>query len=1768
MADEPKSDDKPTAPPPTVDFDDDLDIVESSSFAPPPVAKPPAPPRVPKAPPLPRAARLGSQPEMPAARPVQAPEPPATPVPAPDTSDIDVSVDVESSASSLAAALGEAPAEVGSATQEVAAAADPELDPEPRAEPPAPADVLPRPPATPNLDGVPRDVELTDKTERVPAVIPGASKLPPAPIEAVEAIEGAVERLRAEARATDDGARRARLHGEIGELLERAGEESGAARDYLAAYNADPTFREPLEGLVRLLERRRSLSNLGKLVEALVTSASTPAERARALAGRAAFLEDVQGDLEGARGAAREAIEAGAGAPDTGAAWLTLEVVSAKLGDAAAREEALSGRAALVSDPTWKALLLVDAAALAAQAGEIERALATLDQARGAGGRATFRAALAAARLLRAEPGLPGSDEARDRAQRYAEVLEAQAELVRVALSDADAGDATGVPLRARTRDHMVDLWLRAAEARKTAGNLAAAGAVLDRALEVLGGEGDASEGSVAEHVALAARIRIAELTGDTALAATLAKRRMMGESDGGTAAALAMRVAEHGASEGDVAAALDALRQATDRDPTCAPARALEIDILADAPDAAAFAGELEDLSRHLTSGDAQGRALMLAAFVWATRGRDGDRAKEALVQAEACGVSRELVTRLARSLAALHGDDGWYEDATRRLIEEKPGGEDSSELALLWIEVARLRTKHGDEAGAAAAIGALRELPSGAWLSRILDALAPPQGEAERSRAALESLIVDVEDPELARALRVMAVLRALRAGDTRGATEHASKLAEDDGADALVASMLGDAHRLSGDRASASVAAASAGAALSDVDPMAAAARHIEAGLELWKLGERGDAIAAFVAAEALAPDAAGSLARWAARGAKPDDLGARRDALRVAANDPSTALEAFVLDALAGDVEAADAALGALEISSNADLRRAGALSRLAWAAGGEAPDAIAGALDELAAAGPASREMAGAERTRVARETAPETAADAARAWLDDGGGTVAALEWLAAAMGARDLRAEVPARRALAEVVADEAKEAMHASASLLEALLGGDEAVALVSGSSHAARLANLELAPPGCDPRRRASALSEVNGALGDDAEVDALGLAAWSALAAGDAEAALDVFRTATAARADDLHAWEGMRAAAEVLKDFEAYAVACEQLGARCLSAGRGAAFWESAALAWLKLGGPFEQRAEAALDASFERDPSREVAFDKLFRRVRDRKDGDKLLEIVARRLSVADDPSEIAKLYWEQARVLREKRDADGALEALEHVTMFDEDHVGALALTGEIFIRQGRFEEAAEKLARLARVPAAPPKNRVTAGVAAVDLYENKLGRHDLALEVLLHLHEARLTTLPVRERLAKAAARTGSWADATRILEELMHERPEAEGRIEAARLAMVIHRDRLASMPGAVRAAAKLLAEAPRDAEALELLISTESGTPERGPLLERGRDALLLALHEAPGDVAAHGLLARVSHALGDGALEQAALSCRVALGGPDGSSEQMIALLSSRKPRVPQVALTEAMLRQLLAPGDDGPVADLFVLLGPTLAEALGPSTAALGVTKKDRVDAKAGLALRNEIASWAGAFGITDFDLYVGGKDPTGVTGVPGDTPAIVLGSAVNAPLAPAVRGRVARELLGIVRGTAITRWRDDTTIAAIVVAACNITKVRVDSPPFAVLAEVERHISKAIGRKTRAAAEPICRAIVASGADAKQWVNRARASHGRASLVAAGDVAVVMSDVFGLPVEQLGHQLREDMRAHDLLRFVLSRPYFDLRRALGLEGA
>jgi tetratricopeptide (TPR) repeat protein len=502
---------------------------------------------------------------------------------------------------------------------------------------------------------------------------------------------------------------------------------------------------------------------------------------------------------------------------------------------------------------------------------------------------------------------------------------------------------------------------------------------------------------------------------------------------------------------------------------------------------------------------------------------------------------------------------------------------------------------------------------------------------------------------------------------------------------------------------------------------------------------------------------------------------------------------------------------------------------------------------------------------------------------------------------------------------------------------------------------------------------------------------------------------------------------------------------------------------------------------------------------------------------------------------------------------------------MLEPDHIGALALSADIAKARGDLAQAAGYYADLSKVTAAPGEQRLMSGITAVDLFE-KVEDHQRALQVLISLHKSGLSTRPVRERLVRVAARVGSWEDAVSLLEELMKERETREGRIEAARLAMAIYRDKIRDPKRALRAVEKLLDEAPDDGEAVDLVLTTSFDQAFRTRVLARAKSTLIQALAGDPCDADRVQLLAKIAGAGQDAALRQATLGALVAVGRDDKDISAELKKIDTRVASRPQIALDAAAMAEIADPQDSGPIAELFAIMSETISMALGPSLVSLGVTKKDRVDARGGHPLRVAVAEWMGALGFeTDFDLYVGGTDPRGVAGVAGELPAIVVGSGITTPLDAAARSAVAREAFALRRGISSLRTRDDNTVASLVIAACNEAGLSVPNPPYAVYGEVSRAIHKEMSRKIRKAIPEVCQRIQSSGMDARRWAAAARRSIDRMAVIAAGDVSLVLADTMSTPRDQLGGVVAENERARRLLAFVLSPSYLELRKKLGM---
>jgi len=1565
-----------------------------------------------------------------------------------------------------------------------------------------------------------------------------------------------VARLRSEQAASTTSLRAAVLLHEVGVLEEALGDEAAAARDQLAAVNVEPEFTEPLERLIAIIERRQSYKNLGKLLDRLVKVAVTSNDRARALLDQAFFLQDHEGDAAGARALAEQASDE---TPEDPTVWFALELIALRSGDGELKERALSRRATLTQIPEWQTLLLLDLADLRALDGDAEGAVSAIDLATSLESRAKYACLCRAERVARVVA---------DRALE-ARSLEGQAAAILEAIADGTRGDAAGVPLRRRTKAHAADAWLRAAEVHRASGGIQPAIELLDRALGELPGDPALTH----------ARLIAAETTGDAVTMARLARAELEAGAHGELAAALWLRIAEAAAADSDGAGALNAVRRALTEDPRSIPARALELDLLGSGNDAAALAGALEAAAERVATDRSRAGFYLLAADTWARQARDAQGARAALSQAGMSGAPPSLVARVGRLLAASIDDAHWYEESTRRVLGQ---GASLEEQVSLWFELGRARALRGDRSGAEAAFEAVAAAPNGGFLGAALsayalellpeaepaqtDGVAPP---APKTKAwePLFALARETANEELGRAERVTGALRALTRGERGVALEALAALHEDEPSDAVVATALA-ALELEGQRPERAAQALRACAAtLADAE--LATALRFEAGLVDWRGGLHESALDSFELAHDAAPHAAALLRSWGTRAAPAADANARRRALEAAeADDPGTsALERFAFElGVDGQEAAARAALERAGGPEGSGPNLAATLARAAW--DGADRDRRAAALDMISerSAQAAAFARAAAFELELARSgDAPPESAEAealAARWAEADSEPVAALEWLGAAMAKGDVGAEVSARRALAERIAGVAGEALDASASLCAWLTGLEEPPVL-GGDSPAVALANVEIAPPGSDAHRRGAALSRAASLFGEESAPVMQALAGYNQLAAGEASAALITFRGVVEAAPEELMGWEGLRTAAEMLDERGVMAEACAALGDAVRDDARGAELWEIASQILLD---EFEdkERGEFALARAVERDVRRFAPFDRLFRIVRERKDSPRLLDLIAKRLDVAEDSEEIVKLFWERARVMRASGDREGALAALENVRMLEPDHVGALALSGEIYLTLQRFEEAAEQLARLSTLSAAPTQQRLMSGVAAVDIYENKLKRVPEALEVLVGLRSARLDTPQVRERLARVAAKANAWERAADTFELLMVEREQSSGRAEAARLAMAIRRDRLQDPRAAGGSVSKLLDELPADGEALDLLLGGHFPQVFARRLLERGRDALFDELELNPLDLERVERLSRVASALGDDPLRQATLGALAALGVNPTTVDPELMRLDRRVARVPSIAIDEAALPDLADPDDGGALADLMRELGTTITAAIGPSLEALGTNKKERVDPKAGHPIRNEIAAWAGALGLGELDVYVGGRQAHGVVGVATEPPSLVVGPAVLAPLSAIHRQAVARELFALKRGTSVLARREASDVSALIVAACRLGGVELDAPSFALLAEFQRQLAKEMPRRVKKVLPELASRVKQEGADTLAFYRAATASLDRMAALAAGDVSWVLAPDAANRGRAAG-SLEGQERSKRLLAFVLSPNYLALREALGM---
>jgi cellulose synthase operon protein C len=1129
--------------------------------------------------------------------------------------------------------------------------------------------------------------------------------------------------------------------------------------------------------------------------------------------------------------------------------------------------------------------------------------------------------------------------------------------------------------------------------------------------------------------------------------------------------------------------------------------------------------------------------RTFTFAACMWAMA-HSGADAQRALNAAE---LPPELAGRIARALARAVGDNHWLEAASRALATElaSQGGQNHT----LLYDALRTRVTTSPEAATyGGALDSLRETVEGAPVAALLDVFLAPSMHTEANKRAAD---LHKYFPEL----RTTLALLQLEQRDTVGAKETLLDVESPSTfCELLLATLSGDSPALAAGHLENAAALAQR--------PEQRASFLIEASILRFRADELRGARDDAQRAEEAYPGCARGLLYWLKRreaGLSPD---ARRAAIDTADEagrmDPALVLERITLEQLCGETLAARQWLPRLTSGEEKE-----AFQRIATLLGAMLAEPDTGDLERaLEALEPYAPNVSNSERLRAAHSAGNDALHASAVRWSERVPNSIEPrLARIAIAAAVDDVNEERRARLALAEVLDADSARLVRASSNQLGAVVRYQSPVPLVRGDSVEERLVNIDLAPPGSDPRRRSKALSEVGDAVRSDTEVSLCAVAGWSALACKDYTTAAQLFEYVATERPEDLGAWEGYRRAAIGLNKLDVAASACEHLGKRVRDDERAAQFFEQAATHWRGAGSEHEHRVAICFEKAFERDPAHKNAFEFTFRKLRDEKQPAKLLEVIELRLPVVISGPERIKLLWEKARSLRELGQNEQAFATLEYVRSVQPEHVGALALIGEIHIRKGEFELAANVLEQLARVDAAPARNRVTAAIAAVDLMENKLGRFDRSFRVLATIDAAGLSTLATRERYARAAAKTEAWSTAADIFHKLVHERQDKPGRIDAARLAMRIHLEKISprSPVGIEQAIRTLLEEAPADPEAIDAALNAPIDAEAKNALVVMARTGLQNAVCSAQSLEAAM-LLAKVAKTQSDATLETIALSIAGALG--DDAADYAFRTSSRTPIHASKTDLRTHFQRVESAPGTDGEAmfAPLFAALGPVIGEAFGEGLDAFKVTKKHRADAKTHGTLLEQLRPLLLVTAL-ELDLYVGVPGVAQTRSFAGEKPAMVVGAGVPLPLASDALTYVAAELLALAAGTTLVLSGTRADVAAIVNASKSLAKLNESKTP----SEVERTLARAIPRRVKNQLPDLCQGFVerkALDADIGQWVARTRMKLARGAVLLTLDVRSATA-IASVPGDESGY---ERARA-ELLQFVLSEEFAEFQR-------
>lgn len=1575
-----------------------------------------------------------------------------------------------------------------------------------------------------------------------------------------EAAATRIATLEAELAATPDGRGKAYLHLELGALHEHSLDDtSQAVRHYLAAFNQDSGLRPALNALIDIFERRRSLPNLVRLYKAEVNASEDPAELARANVDLGLLRRVVEQDQERGLAHVKLALEL---CPTDPYVAMAAEYLSRVSGDSAAILDALAARESATSEPELRALLMLDRAAALDASGAVEEATAALESA------ADVQAARD--RVFRAM-------ERHARRHGLAELLvravEGQADVAAGEVRGSDHGltsTAYGSPTQAAAA--AVALLVEAARLRVDAlGDAAGAMLVMDQAVATR-----------PEDVALRLEhFAIARRAGEPARAAALARALVERFDVGPLRAALLSRVAEQAAAEGHGVESANAFA-AADTSSEGSPFIGARIERqLRAVGDHRALVDRLG--AAHETSADGN---MALEAALRCAHGLGDFRSAEPLFRLAAQEL--EEPTQALRELYGAAVDFGEREDRIRAIESLLAQNLETEERSALWYELVRLLGAHGEEGTRRLEVlaGAIEDAFAASWAAEAARVSAAETGSfalLAKAHAAL-AMAADGET----RAAHLAAAARAeLLGGAPEEAVARLRELLQKTPTHrygvALLEQILRDLGRHDEAAAVLEEAAANPDAKGMEVGLMVAAARTEGSGnLEA--------AASSYERAMTLAPDSpspAWGLYRLALKAGRAD--WARTALARLADQEAAegdigtgTLLHAEHLTLIERDGERAAAALANIPDDSPSALAAAW-LSLLVDPSKIDPRDAIAatstiaassrGADDETLALELAYAALAceaDVPAARKAMESLPEP--------TDEDERVDPRLAYARLRLAAADLAETLGRPEAI--VALGRSIDAPDVQADLV---LHGLRAAVAGSGENATddAFLWAQSLAALGDDPLEAVVAQEETVSAGDDvDAYADAMEArlrrpaaetpvevraAAGRALAhAGRFAHATKVLRDVVRDDPSDLSSWEALRVAARGARDDRSVREACDRLAEAAPPSFRALLLEEAGIVCMDALGD--DAGARTRFEAALAADPDRQVAYGRLHDLLAEGDDPEALLALVESRVQRTEEGEDLAKLYYEKARLLRSLGRREQALEAIENLLLLDPEHVGGIALSVEIHVTGGAYDAAVDALRRIASAQV-PAQQKKVARLGAADFLEKKLGDPAGAIAELRAIDALGLADRALHLRIAKLAE-GASMLDETLWALERAAEGTGAEA-ATAARRAATIRLEQLGDAAGAEGALRRALEADALDVEAFRALIGLLGPGPAQIASAERLERAVRERLAEGRLDAALLRALREAALALADKDFSYVVLSTLAAIGlATDEERRQLDENTAVIRKIRPSSALGDMLVTRLRVSADGGPYAELAQLAFGALIEADSLEPGRYGVGRAELLGSRTPNKVRDEVVDIAQAFGLEPGDVYVGGQKQTQIVALPGKKGFVhwVIGSRIASPLDTPDRFHAGRQVAGVSAGTLPLVNRSPADAAALLFAAAAAAGSPLPAGEGrAGVAEWTRALDKVMSRKARKAIGEWAATVDDGGAGVIDYCRAARATTLRAGLVVSGDLYGTLKLLLG--GEPSWPVVQESPDARELVLFWLSRPALALRRELGVTS-